>query len=124
MWTEARYDLRLTDEEFYALTPRQLVWLRERHRQEREYQELLIAINTSTLANHSFNPPKKAYKPYDFMPTKAREAAEVSKEVEPKQRWTNKARKSLADQLVTMRKMLPSRFIVMPAKTDKVVSKD
>jgi hypothetical protein len=61
------------------MTPRLYVALRERHRQEREYQELLVAINTSTLANHSFNPPKKAYQPYDFMPSRLqREKAKSS----------------------------------------------
>jgi hypothetical protein len=97
------------------MTPRQFVWLRERHKQEREYQELLIAINTSTLANHSFNPPKKAYKPYDFMPSKLREKADM----EPKKRWT---RKGLAAELIAMRQGMPHHFVMAPAPTPTVVS--
>lgn len=89
------------------MTPRQFVWLRERHKQETEYQELLWSINTATLANHSFNPPKKAYKPYDFMPCKMRENAEKN----PRKRWT---RKGFAEQLVTMRQHMPMHFVVKP----------
>lgn len=88
------------------MTPRQFTWLRERHKHELEYQELLWAINTSTLANHSFNPPKKAYKPYDFMPTKLRE-----KHKEKKRRWT---RKGFAKELIALRSQLPSMFVVKP----------
>lgn len=101
------YDLRLTEEQFYSMTPRQFVKLRERHRQEREYQELLTAINTSTLANHSFNPPKKAYKPFDFMPMKQME----KQRNKPKKRWT---RKGFAAQLSGLRKAMPGVFIVKP----------
>jgi hypothetical protein len=93
---------------FWSLTPRQLIWLRERHKQEREYHELLWAINTSTLANHSASPPKKAYKPYDFMPSKIREKAEKT-EATPRKRWT---RQGFAKDLVAMRMGMPNAFIV------------
>lgn len=89
------------------MTPRQFVWLRERHKREREYNELLYAIQTSTLANHSFTPPKKAYKPYDFMPMKLREKSET--EAEAKKRWT---RQNFAKQLVAMRSTMPLHFVV------------
>ena len=112
MWTEAIYDLRLTEEQFYALTPRQFVWLRERHKQEREYQELLMAIPVSTLANHSMAAPKKAYKPYDFMPCKIAERAKKEAE-KPKKRWT---RKGTAEQLKTLRNTMPNHFIVRPPR--------
>jgi hypothetical protein len=108
LWTEAIYDLRLTEEQFWSMTPRQLVWLRDRHKQEREYQELLMAIPTATLANHSFNPPKKPYKPFDFMPSQVRAKAEK----EPKKRWT---RKGFASQLSAMRGAMPNHFIIKPA---------
>lgn len=89
------------------MTPRQLVWLRERHKREREYNELLIAIQTSTLANHSFAAPKKAYKPHDFMPMKLSEKA--SAEAQAKKRWT---RQGFARQLTAMRKTMPFHFVV------------
>lgn len=73
---------------------------------EREYQELLWGINTSTLANHSFNPPKKAYQPFDFMPIKIREKA-MSK---PKKRWT---RRKFAEELVAVRSAMPHHFIIV-----------
>jgi hypothetical protein len=85
------------------MTPRQLVWLREKHQLEREYNEFLLAIQTSTLANHSFNPPKKAYKPYDFMPSK------VHAEKAPKKKRFS--RKDFAAQLSAMRSYSP-RFII------------
>lgn len=99
------------------MSPRQLVWLRERHKREIEYQELLWAINTSTLANHSFAPPKKAYKPYDFMPTKLRDKAAN----EPKKRWT---RKGFAQQLVAMRNAMPLHFVVEGQKPKTVVMRE
>jgi hypothetical protein len=108
-------DIRLTEEQFYSMTPREFVWLRERHAQEREYNELLLAIQTSTLANHSFNPPKKAYKPYDFMPSKVRERAESK----AARRWT---RKSFASELAAMRSFSPRFVVVNPASTPPAVS--
>lgn len=99
------------------MSPRQFVWLRERHKQEVEYQELLWAINTSTLANHSFAQPKKAYKPYDFMPSKIREKAAN----EPKKRFT---RKAFAEQLVAMRKAMPLHFVVRGEKQKTVLLRE
>lgn len=44
---------------------------------------MLMGINTSVLANHSMNTPKKAYMPMDFMPSKWREREEKK----PKKRF-------------------------------------
>ena len=65
----ARFHLRLSDGEFFALTPRQLQLLLERHRDGTRHQELLAGIVAATVANHSFAPPKQAAAPGDFMPS-------------------------------------------------------
>lgn len=101
------------------MTPREFVWLRERHKQEREYQELLVGIQVSTLANHSFSAPKKAYKPYDFMPTKVMEKkmAEDAMTSKNAAKWT---RQSFASQLINMRKTMPTVFKVKGEKPKEV----
>lgn len=93
-----------------ALTPREFMWLRHRHEAEREYQELLMAIPVSTLANHSFNSPKKAYVPQDFMPMKLaqKHRLEAEHNEQQKKEWT---RDGFASQLVSMRKAMPLHFV-------------
>lgn len=94
-----------------ALTPREFMWLRNRHEAEREYQESLMAIPVSTLANHSFNTPKKAYVPQDFMPIKlaAKQRLEAEHNEQKRKEWT---REGFAEQLTAMRKSMPLHFVV------------
>lgn len=61
--------LQVTDEEFWALTPRQFHLLLARHRERTEHRELLAGLIAATTANHSFAPPKKPLAPADFMPS-------------------------------------------------------
>jgi hypothetical protein len=65
----ARFNLRLTDAEFFALTPRQFNHLSRRHKDEREHQEFLFGQLTSWVANTGFRSTKRPTKPRDFMPS-------------------------------------------------------
>jgi hypothetical protein len=92
LWSEAILDFGLTEELFFSLTPRQFYWLRERQNRLTEHEELLHAITTSTLANHSMCAPKKPYVPHDFMPSKiSKKNEKKARDTAPKKRWTRKA---------------------------------
>jgi hypothetical protein len=65
--------LGLTDEQFYALTPRQFHLLLDQHRERTEHTELLAGIIASNIVNWGFQPPKKTAVPADFMPSRMRE---------------------------------------------------
>jgi hypothetical protein len=82
MWAIARYDLHLTGEEFYRLTPRQYYLLVEAHRRRLAHLEMIQAQTTAAIINYSFSPPETAVKPSDlcfnFRPPKS---AAVSKPV-------------------------------------------
>ena len=69
LWSEARVTLRLSDEEFYALTPRQFAILRKFHGYEVRHRELLNGLVCSTTANYSMGAPEKPLKAADFMPS-------------------------------------------------------
>jgi hypothetical protein len=69
LWSVARYDLRLSDAEFYALIPRQLDALVKRKERETEANEFLFGQLTSYLINFSMARPKRAVSPADFMPS-------------------------------------------------------
>jgi hypothetical protein len=107
-WVEAIYDLKLTEAQFMAMTPRQLIWLRERHKQYLEREELLYAIQTSTLANHSFAQPKEAYKPSDFMPTLL-----AKKKAKEDSNWS---REGLVKNLIALKSNFPKVFKVKGKK--------
>ena len=90
LWSIGRYDLRLSESEFWALTPRQFDALLKRVEYHREHRELLNGVCTSALVNTSSvyksamctdNPPGMT-SPADFMPSRAHHETEP-KEVEP-----------------------------------------
>lgn len=110
LWTEAVMELKLTEEFFFSITPRQFYWLRERSKQQREHTELMMGITTSTLANHSMVRPKKPYSAHDFMPCKMLESGE-RKDAAPRRRWT---RKGFAQELVALRTQMTHMFRVKP----------
>jgi hypothetical protein len=70
IWSTARYDLGLTDEQFWRLTPRQYSYLLKRHRQKSEHEELLAAIIARSVVDFSFCHPAKPSKYADYMPSK------------------------------------------------------
>jgi hypothetical protein len=81
--------LRLTDAEFYALTPRQYDALCRRQWEQIEHTELLVGIVASTVANFSLGAPKGGTKPADFMPSqfgKARPQTPKKERMSPKKR--------------------------------------
>jgi hypothetical protein len=61
--------LRLTDEEFYSLTPRQFDALCKRHRMASELTEFFFAQVASTVMNTGFRSTEKPTSPADFMPS-------------------------------------------------------
>jgi hypothetical protein len=65
----ARFDLYLSSDEFYELTPRQLDALIKRHERSMWNNEFLFAQLTSCVVNFSMSHPKKALEPRDFMPS-------------------------------------------------------
>lgn len=69
MWALARYDLRLSDDEFYSLTPRKFEALAKRHRHENECRELLFGILASNINNSGFRTTETPSVPRDYMPT-------------------------------------------------------
>ena len=69
MWAVARYDLGLTSEEFFRLTPRQYDALLKRREYETQQAEFLFAQLTSYFINFSMCHPKDPTKPRDFMPS-------------------------------------------------------
>lgn len=67
MWSIGRYDLRLTDEEFWGLTLREFNLLMKRHKEQRSAEMFNSALICATIAN--VNRSKgRAYTPQDFMP--------------------------------------------------------
>ncbi|HTF67030.1 MAG TPA: hypothetical protein VK638_30540 [Edaphobacter sp.] len=70
MWATARYDLHLSDDDFYALTPRQFDALLKRYKRATESNELLFAQLTSWIANTGFRSTEKPTTTEDFMPSR------------------------------------------------------
>jgi hypothetical protein len=60
--------LGLTPDQFYALSPRQLHLLIDRHWERVRHQELLAGIISAEIRNNSQFRPTKAAIPRDFMP--------------------------------------------------------
>ena len=82
LWAVARYDLRLTEEEFWRLTPRQFFALQDRWLNEVEIRDYHAALVATILANIHRPKTKKPFKITDLMPDRrGRKAAE------PKQTW-------------------------------------
>lgn len=69
MWSSAVYNLRLSDDAFYALTPRKFDALQKRHKYQTESNELLFGQLTSWVANTGFKSCDKPTTIEDFMPS-------------------------------------------------------
>lgn len=63
-----RYRLRLSDDEFWTLTPAQFHALSEQARYEKEWLDFRAGLVCSTLANIYRAKNQKAFTPQDFMP--------------------------------------------------------
>jgi hypothetical protein len=69
LWSVARYDLGLSSEEFFSLTPRQLDALIRRHERASKEREFLFAQLTQSVVNFSPVHPKEPAKLQAFMPS-------------------------------------------------------
>ena len=106
MWSCARYDLHLSDEDFFALTPRQFDALLKRHKHKVESNELLFGQLTSWVVNTGFRALEKPTSTEDFMPSRwKKRSAAASSTTKPK-RMSRKRREAVADGL---RAMFPVR---------------
>jgi hypothetical protein len=94
-WSCARYNLHLTNDEFYRLTPRQFDSLLKRHREQIEHEELLAGIIASVVVNFSLGAPKTGTKPADFMPSQWRTNVQKPRN----ERMTKKKRQRVANSL-------------------------
>jgi hypothetical protein len=101
-WSVACYDLKLSDDAFYALTPRKLDALLKRHKSSLQSTELLYAQIASAVYNTGFRATEKPTSPLDFMPSQwAKKAAKKSAHSDSNApvRMTNKKRKALCSSL-------------------------
>lgn len=78
LWTIARYNLGLSTEEFYSLTPRQFHLLNEAHRKSLVHREMIQAYTTAAIINYSLGAPETPAQPVDFIPHYQRPASEAS----------------------------------------------
>ena len=106
MWSCARYDLSLTSDEFYELTPRQFDALLKRHHHRVESNELLFAQLTSWVANTGFRSTEKPTQPKDFMPSQWAKANPSKTAANKPNRMTKIRRDKVASCL---RAMFPAR---------------
>jgi len=110
-WSYARMILHLSDDEFFALTPRQFHILLDRHKENIQHQELQTGILAAVFANYtvnwSMNRPKKSvsFKPSDFMPCEMKKT--------PKKRQTKKAKQKQAEaQMQGLAGFLTQRHLI------------
>jgi len=68
LWSIGRYDLHLTEKEFWSLTPVEFHALVGRLRLQKRWGDFRAGIIASTIANVNRGKKKKAFKPVDFMP--------------------------------------------------------
>jgi hypothetical protein len=66
-WAKARFDLRLTDEEWLAMTPRMLHALSLRNLDAMRQRELMLATLCAHTVNSSFHAPKSPTQPASYM---------------------------------------------------------
>jgi hypothetical protein len=96
------YDLRLTSDEFYAMTPRHFDALMDRYERGREDNELLFGQMTAAIINYSMCHPKEPVKSVDFMPSHwAKKHHGGDDDVNKPKKMTARDRKQVRDQFVT-----------------------
>jgi hypothetical protein len=66
-WSKARFDLRLSDDEWLSMTPRMVHALSKRRLESSRQFELMISILCAHTVNHSFHAPKTATDPRSYM---------------------------------------------------------
>ena len=78
LWAVARYDLRLSDDEFWNMSYDEFQALLQRRNFEIERQDYHAALICSTLANIFRSGKSRAYKVSDFMPGKPKQKRKQS----------------------------------------------
>ena len=73
LWSIGRFDLDLTEEEFWHITPRLFATLLKRKEIGEEISDLRIALLRMTITNMSGRYAEKLTKIEDFMPHKRKE---------------------------------------------------
>jgi hypothetical protein len=68
----AQVELRLSADQFFRLTPRQLHILMDRYRECVQHREWMTGLLCSTVANWSMGAPKTPLRPSDFLPSLAK----------------------------------------------------
>jgi hypothetical protein len=100
MWSSAVYDLRLSDDAFFSLTPRKFSALQKRHKYHTESNELLFGQLTSWIANTGFKSCEKPTSIEDFMPSKwQQKAGNSSSNDKPTPKVTRRKRDLIATEL-------------------------
>ena|ERR1700739_3208643 len=69
LWSIAIYDFKLTPEQFYSFTPRQLDALIKRKELADRMNEFLFGQLTAAVVNFSMAHPKESLSAQDFMPS-------------------------------------------------------
>lgn len=67
LWSVARYDLGLPEEDFWPLTPRKLDALLSRHQDAQKREEILLAALRCDIINFSFSHPKEPIQVKDLV---------------------------------------------------------
>jgi hypothetical protein len=70
--------LGLSDEEFYALTPKQFWYLMDAQHAQTEHTELLFGQVCATICNWGYMRPKELLNPSQFMPSHCERKPEVT----------------------------------------------
>lgn len=73
LWAVARYDLRISEAEFWKLTPRALEALLARNKEALYREQTLLAILRRDLINFSFCRPKKPVELDQLLPPRGEE---------------------------------------------------
>lgn len=77
LWAIGRYDLKLSEEEFWALTLKEFNLLLKRHKEQRSADMYNSALICATIAN-SNRSRGKVYQPSDFMPKEKKKRKKMS----------------------------------------------
>jgi hypothetical protein len=92
LWSRGVYDLGLTPDVLFALTPRQFHALTQRHERRIEHDEFMVAQLAACVINFSMAHPKEPVKPADLMPS------QVGKKPKQKKiRLTKKRRQAVTE---------------------------
>lgn len=81
-WSTARFSLRLTDQQFGELTPRQYYLLLDRHREAAELNKTLFGVVAAAVANFGPREIKRHLTPADFVGGSGSATAESSRATE------------------------------------------